>query len=120
MTKPKSALAARATTAALVTTLIWALGATNASANTRRCPSFSVPRTYTATLEVTFSFSNVWAAGVTCRKTRELITMYLFGKGRRAGPHPTDGSIIDGWNVLVLAATATGSRGHARFSAVYT
>jgi hypothetical protein len=119
MTKPKATLAAHATAAAVLAGLVLGPGATMAQAGTRRCPNFSVPRTYTATPEMTFTFSKVRATGVSCRKTRELITRYLWGKGRPAGASPTDGAIVDGWNVLVLAATATGRRGHASFSAVY-
>jgi len=112
-------LVARLATIALATVLVLALTAANAQARTRRCPDFSVPRTYTATVEVTFSFSKVRVIGVPCRKARELITLYLLGKGHLAGPNPTSGSIIDGWNVLVLAGRATGSNGRSRLSAVY-
>ena len=119
VTKPRVSLAVAAIRATALTGLLLALGASNAQAGTRRCPNFSVPRTYTATLEITFAFSKVRATGASCHKTRELITRYLWGKGRPAGASPTDGSIVDGWNVLVLAATATGRKGHASFSAVY-
>ena len=120
MTERKSNLAAAAIRTAAVLGLALSLGVANAQAGTRRCPSFSVPRTYTATSEVTFVFSRVRASGVSCRKTRELITLYLYGKGRPAGTYPTDGTIVDGWNVVVIADAASGKKGHAYFSAVYT
>jgi hypothetical protein len=119
VTRPKPILVARLTTVALAIALVLALTAASTAARTRLCPNFSVPRTYTPTVEVTFSFSKVRVIDVRCRKTRELITLYLFGKGHPAGPNPAYGSIIDGWNVLVLAGTASGSNGRARFSAVY-
>jgi hypothetical protein len=119
MVRLKRDTAGRLRVIALLIGLVFALMTGSATAKTLYCPSFSVPRTYTPTDEVTFSFSRIRATGVSCRKTGELITSYLFGKGHPAGPSPADGSTIEGWNVLVLAATATGHKGHAHFSAVY-
>jgi hypothetical protein len=94
-------------------------GTSTAVAHARHCPRFSVPRTYDEATEVTFEFSNIRADDISCRKTRELITFYLYGRGHAAGSAPTDGVIIEGWNVLVLADRASGHRGRAQFTADY-
>lgn len=121
MNRPRPTLPSRAIAAGVATIILMAgcTATAHGATSVRRCPSFSVRRGYTPTVEVTFSFSKIRAIGVSCRETRRLITQYLDGEGRPAGPHPTDGSVIDGWNVLVLASAASGHKGHAHFSAMY-
>jgi hypothetical protein len=83
--------------------VILAVMAPNAIASTGHCGNFSVAR----------------ATGVSCGETRQLSNGYLFGKGHPAGSVPTDGSLIEGWSVLVLAFRASGWKGHDHFSADY-
>jgi len=99
--------------------VILAVMAPNAIGSTGHCGNFSVARRYSPSEEITFCFSKIRATGVSCGKTRQLSNGYLFGKGHPAGSVPTDGSLIEGWSVLVLAFRASGWKGHDHFSADY-
>lgn len=90
---------------------------TAAAARTKACAAFSY---HHSTAGGTYRFSRLKITGARCATIRKVVTGYFKGRGEPAGPVPTDGCSVYGWNVLVHTATLDGHKRGARFAGVYS
>lgn len=88
----------------------------NASSKSKRCAAFSYHHNAAGG---TYRFSRLRIVGAKCSSVRRVVTGYFKGRGEPAGPVPTDGYDVDGWNVRLRPSVVQGHRAGARFWGVY-
>ena len=113
-----SGLAVVVTTAAVVAALSLAVPyPPTALAASHRCAGFSY---HHKNAEGTYRFRRLTISGARCSAIKKVVLGYFKGRGRRAGPLPSDGYNVYGWNVLLHTSAVDGRRHGAQFAGTYT
>ena len=83
-----------------------------------QCPAFSYDL---QSAGLSYRFSSLEISGAPCTTIEDVVRGYFEGKGQPAGSAPTDGYVVFGWNVLIVARHIDGKQldGGAYFDGVY-